>query len=157
MALTTRPAITDDVPAMVAMIEDRRARYEGYQPIFWAKAERSAEMSQMWFAHLVGHDDTDVLVLDEDEAVAGFAIVERIPVPPVYRAGPAIKLDDFCIADQDRWDDLGHVLLDAVRDLARQKGFEMLIVVSAQLDEARNAFLEREGLTVASVWYDQPL
>ena len=142
---------------MVAMIEERRQRYEVYQPKFWAKAEGSAGMSHIWFGHLVGQEDTDVLVLEDDGAVAGFAILEPVPVPPVYTAGPAIKLDDFCIVDQDRWDELGRPLLAGVRGRARERGCETLVVVSARLDEPLNAFLEREGLSLASVWYTQQL
>ena len=157
MPLSTRPASVDDVPAMVQMIEARRARYEGYQPVFWAKAENSAAMSQMWFAHLVTSDQADVLTLEEDGEVAGFAIIEPIPAPPVYRGKSAVKLDDFCIIDENRWDELGPPLLQGVRDLGQERGWDTLIVVSAQMDEARNAFLESEGLTVASVWYNLPI
>ena len=157
MTLTTRVARPEDVPAMVEMAEARRRQYQTYQPVFWAKAEQSAGMSQMWFAHLVGLKDADVLALEEDGEIAGVAIIERIPVPPVYKGKSAIKLDDFYIRDQSRWDELGHALLEGVRALAKEREWDMLIVVSAQLDEARNDFLEREGLSVASVWYNQPL
>lgn len=156
MTLRTRIARPDDVPAMVDMIEARRLRYQQFQPVFWAKAERSAEMSQMWFTHLVGAEDTDVLTLEEDGAVTGFAIILRTPVPPVCTGKSAVTLDDFCIVDEARWDDLGHALLDGVRSLASEREWAQLIVVSAELDEVRNAFLEQEGLSIASVWYTQP-
>jgi hypothetical protein len=46
---TVRPAIGDDVPAMLEMATDRREQYKAYQRIFWRPAADAAEKQEPFF------------------------------------------------------------------------------------------------------------
>jgi hypothetical protein len=50
---TVRAATPADVPAMLALAEERRAHYAPYQPIFWRPAPNAAELQGPYFQELV--------------------------------------------------------------------------------------------------------
>jgi len=62
-------------------------------------------------------------------------------------------VDDFTVASSADWPTVGAGLLHAVRSTASGRGAAQIVVVTAQLDEAKRAALAASGLSVASEWW----
>jgi hypothetical protein len=156
-AVRVRPSVVEDVTAMVDLVEQRRKQYETYQPVFWRKAENSAQMSKMFFSALVANDAVTTLTAVEADELVGFAIVLETPAPPVVDpGGPTVTLDDFCVKTPDRWPDVGAALLSEVRDTGREKRWRQLVVICADADLEKKQFLQTCGLSIASNWLTAP-
>ena len=156
--LAIRPSEAGDVPAMVDLVEQQRRQYETYQPVFWRKAENSAQMSTMFFAALVANEAVTTFTAVENDEVVGFAIVLETPAPPVVNpGGTTVTLDDFCVKAPDRWGDVGAALLAGVREFGRAKCWRQLVVVCADADTAKKQFLESADLSLASTWWTTTL
>jgi GNAT superfamily N-acetyltransferase len=143
-----------DVAACVALIEERRQRYQSYEPRFWKKASNSGELSADWYARLIADEKTNVALLAElGDSVVGFLIASPIAAPPVYDSGgPTAMIDDFAVLS-DQWEEVGAVLLERARDLLRDRGFVQIVVLGAYQDIPKSAFLSGTGLSLASMWW----
>ena len=151
-----RPAVLTDVPACVGLIEAKRRQYAVWEPRFWRKSGFSSPLTAAWFARLFSQRDAVALVADDPSGVIGFIIGMKYPAPPVYDPGGANALiDDFAVKD-DRWQDIGSALLMACRAELRKRGYAQIVVVAAEKDASKNAFLRRAKLSLASVWWTGP-
>ena len=152
--MQVRDATHEDVADCVKLIEARRRRYAEFEPRFWRKAENSAEMSTMWFAHLFASPDNVALVAVEGDAVVGFIIATNFPAPPVVDLGGKNALvDDFAVEADERWADVGPTLLAACKERLRERGYVQIVVVGAAKDEAKMTFLGMAELSLASTWW----
>jgi ribosomal protein S18 acetylase RimI-like enzyme len=158
VAHTIRQAQPDDVPALVALSEERRRRYEQFQPLFWRKAEDSAERHAPFLEQLLRDEQTIALVAERDGAVEGFVIATLVPAPPVYApGGPTCSIDDYWVAGGVDWDVIGEQLLDEATRRAQERGAVQAVVVCGYLDQPKRAMLVGAGYVVASEWYVKSL
>lgn len=142
---------------MVEMIERRRLRYQTYKPVFWKKAANSAQASLDWFAKMIESGVVAFTAL-EGKSVAGFVFANETREPPVVDpGGVTVTLDDYCVAQEDRWHDIGLALLNAVKEVGRARGWRQIVVISAEKDLSKSAFLKENGLSIASTWWTTPL
>ena len=142
---------------MVAMIERRRLRYQTYQPVFWRKAANSAAASTTWFAQMIANGVVAFSAI-EDGKVAGFVFANETREPPVVDpGGKTVTLDDYCVADESRWPDVGRALLDAVKQAGPEHGWRQIVVISDEKDLAKSEILKANGLSIASTWWTTPL
>lgn len=153
MTIFIRPARFGDIEQLVELIELRRDEYEVIAPLFWKKAKNSAQASRRYYKFLLLFRRATILVADEDGTVAGFLIAMRARVPPVFDPGPTTFVDDFYVASPDRWDDVGSALFGRLREIASDRGWSQLIVVSGTADSPKNAFLKSVGLSETSSWW----
>ena len=148
-----RSAVAEDVPACIAIIQPYREKLAGYEPRFWKPAANAAAMSTMWFGHLFTTAEV-AIVAEEDGAVSGFLIATHVPSPPIFDIpGRTALIDDFMIADQARWDEVGGALLAEARRLLAAKDYAQIVVVNAAKDPDKTAFLEKADLSLASQWW----
>ena len=153
-----RAARTDDITAMVELSERKREQYERFQPVFWRKAADSRERHTTYLAGLLARGQHLALVAEAAGVLDGFLIAELRPAPPVCDPGGLTCLvDDFVLADEARWDDIGSALLRRVGEEARARGAVQLVVVCAHLDAPKRAMLASAGFSVASEWHVRPL
>lgn len=153
-----REAKNLDVAQMVALSEEKRSAYESFQPVFWRKAQNSADVQGLYFQSLLSRDDHFALVCENADAVNGFIIGAVSSAPGVYDpGGKSCMIDDFCIASTASWRTEGKALLDACRNYARQMGAVQIVVVCGQKDEPKRGFLCEMELSVASEWYTGPI
>ncbi len=153
-----RDATLEDVPAMVRLLETRRAAYEAYQPVFWKKAADSAEMSRAFLPFVMGKAETVALAAVEQGQLLAFLIATSTPAPPVYDVpGATYTVDDFAVAEPRHWATAGRALLERLEAIGRERGWAQVIVVSALRDREKSAMLESGGLTIASTWWTLPL
>ena len=153
-----RAARADDITALVELSERKREQYERFQPVFWRKAADSRERHTTYLAGLLARGQHLALVSVTAGALDGFLIAELRPAPPVYDPGGLTCLvDDFVVADEARWDDVGSALLRRASEEARARGAVQLVVVCAHLDAPKRAMLASGGFSVASEWHVRPL
>jgi len=153
-----RDAAPDDVAAMVTLAEARRLQYEPWQPVFWKKAEASAEVGTAFFGMLVANPAVVTRVAVRDGQVDGFLIATKTPAPPVYApGGDTYTVDDFCVRAPDLWPTVGRALWDDCMAIARAAGWRQVVVVSGHRDDAKNEMLRQTALTIASNWWTLPI
>ena len=149
-----RVAQRRDIPAMVALSYTKRRDYEKAQPQFWRYAEGAEEVQTKWFTELLTKDDHMLLVAKIDEQVAGFVIGRLMKAPEVYDPqGLTLMIDDFCIEENQKWQEVGGLLLAELRKLGKEQGASQVLVVCGAHDEPKRQFLRDLGLNVASEWY----
>ena len=154
---TLRKAGPADVAAVVALSEQKRRQYASYQPVFWRKADDSAEKQRAFLAQLLEREDVIGLVCEQGGVTEGFIIGSLISAPPVYDPGGlTCSVDDFVVAE-GAWRSVGERLLSAVAAEARARGAAQMVVVSAQLDADKREMLSHLAYTVASEWWVKPL
>ena len=155
--ITVRPSRVEDVPAMVEMIERRRLRYQTYQPVFWRKAANSGPSSTTWFSQMISAGVVAFSAV-ENGTIVGFVFANETREPPIVDpGGKTVTLDDYCVADETRWHDVGRALLDAVKSVAPAHGWRQVVVISAERDIPKSEFLKANGLSIASTWWTTPL
>lgn len=156
--MSVRPATPADAVAMVDLSEEKRTRYESYQPVFWRKAEGSREKQLPFFEQLVSNERFVALVHESNGVVDGFLIGQIVPAPPVYNpGGPSFYVDDYWVAGGQDWDSAGTALLDAACAIGRERGAAQAVVVCGHLDQPKRSMLYGNGYTIASEWYVKPL
>lgn len=146
-------ALVDDVSAMVELSERYRWVKAQHEPVLWSRAEDSRERQLPYLEYLVRDEAVLSLVHVIDGVLDGFVIGTLAPCAPVYSAGLACMVDDFCVAKGGDWQSVGRQLLIHLRHLAENRGARQVVVVCARFDEEERAMLATAGLTVASEWY----
>lgn len=152
--MPVRLAAPVDLPAIIALTEQRRAQYQAYQPTFWRPAPNAAQAQEAFFQTLFDRKDHVFLVHEGDPGVDGFIIARIVPSPPVYApGGSTCSIDDFVAP----WPTPGETLLQAAIDWAKEQGAAQVVVVTAEKDEAKRSMLAECGLSIASEWWTKPI
>jgi hypothetical protein len=153
-----RSATEADIPAMVAILEDKRLEYQGYEPVFWNKAANSAEIQTGFFTFLLTKDKTSLFVAEQQGEVLGFLIASLTPAPPVVDpGGPTYTIDDFHVARPDLWDTVGEPLLETAMNHGREQGWRQIIVVCPHRELPKAAFLAEKELSLTTEWWTKTL
>ena len=114
--MTIRQAAQTDLPAMVALIETYRGRLAQWRPAFWKRARGSADLSTLWFGHLMKQGNVLTLISDDGGATNGFLMATLVDAPPVYDIpGKTCMIDDYAVATDALWPSVGHDLLSEAR------------------------------------------
>ena len=153
-----RPAERRDLAAIVEMTEARRAQYQEYQPVFWRKAEDSADHALQHLRKMLGRDGVHVWVASFEGDPLGFLVAAEIRTPPVYEpGGPTYQIDDFCVSEPGLWPTVGRALLEEARTVLKREGVAQVVVVCGAADGPKSELLRSEELTIASHWWVAPL
>jgi hypothetical protein len=153
-----RRATASDLDAAVVMAERHRLQYQKYQPTFWRKAAKSADMTRTFFAKLQQEEGTCFLAAIEGAKLFGFLIARKFATPPVFEpGGDTYLIDDFCVAEPDHWLTTGEALLSHASTLIHEAGAAQIVVVCGDRDLAKAEVLRRADLGIASNWWTKPL
>jgi hypothetical protein len=156
METMIRKARLADVPALVALSEQKRLQYQSYQPLFWRKAIDSREKQTLFLEQQLTRDNVIALVHEHHQHIQGFVIATLVPSPPVYAAGLTCVIDDYCVLGHD-WAEAGKALLDAATQAAKERGAVQTVVVCGHQDESKRGMLLALGHTIASEWWVKPI
>jgi GNAT superfamily N-acetyltransferase len=154
--VTVRPAVSEDIAAMVGLSEQFRRRLAAFSPVFWRMAPDAQEKQGRWFRFLLTQADTFALVHAADSAgsIGGFLVARMTAAPPVYAPGaPICLIDDFCVEPAEAWPDVGGALLGAAIAEGQRRGAPLTAIVAAHLDAPKRAFLVSRGFAVTSEWH----
>lgn len=132
----------------------KRKYYEENQPVFWKWAGKQGEIEQQkWFKELVERDNYICLIAESGAKTVGFIIGQIVNAPAVYNPGSkTVIIDDFCVLD-DKWDVIGGVLVDAIKEEMRERALTQLVIVSGSHDVDKKKLIENSGLSAVSYWY----
>jgi len=151
MSPIIREATRADVPRMVELSAAKRSQYEGFEPVFWRKAEKADEKQAAFFEAQLDKKNITTFVFDRDGILDGFLVAAVIPAPPVYDpGGPTCVIDDFCVADPGLWPTTGGALLAETRGKVRPLGAVQVVVMCGEKDWAKRSFLDAEGYGTAT-------
>jgi len=152
--ITIRPATRADIPAMVALSDQKRRSYEKLQPQFWRCAEKANDNQAQWFEFLMSKGIGLFFIAEREDKVVGFIRGQLENAPEVYDPGGAtLMIDDFCVENPSLWPTMGKLLLNELKTQAKPGGALQVVVVSGHHDEPKRQFLKNEGLSIASEWY----
>lgn len=150
---TIREAMAADVPKLAALADAKRREYATYSPIFWRPAPDAKEKHAPFLEQLVCEDKSFVFVSEQEGFIAGFITGRLLPAPPVYApGGPVCLIDDFVVADPERWLDLGAALFGRLEEAALAAGATLTVTVCGAADRKKLAMIEELGATPTSHW-----
>jgi GNAT superfamily N-acetyltransferase len=144
---------------MVRLAQCRRGFLEQLAPLFWRRSKGAVAWTRRYFRFLLLTGRATLLVAVQEGQVIGMACARKVAVPPVYDpGGPTILVDDFAVADQALWEDVGGALLHAVFKAARSNSTAAQVIVVAPVgDEAQSAWLATQELLPVSTWWTKPV
>jgi|GEM_PF-1126755 len=147
------PASLDDVPAIIALCEQRRLQYQQYQPTFWRKATDSAEKQTPYIAKLIEEQKQIILVHRTYNKVDGFIIADPNASSALYdRGGPSCGVDDFRVGN-DLYQSVGARLLYEAVTEAKSRGAVYTQVVCGDADLSKRTMLEGMGFNLGHEWF----
>jgi|SRR5579862_2046667 len=136
-----RKAQPSDLPVIFSLAEKRRHRYEQYQPVFWRAASISIEAVAPWLTGQIEAEENIALVHETRRGIDGYLIAMRD------------YIDDFDVANVERWPTIGAALLAEASRLAVDKGPENFLIVCAHLDQYKRATIAELGFELITNWY----
>lgn len=141
-----RTATTEDVPAILAIGEKKRMEYEGYQPVFWKKADTPKEEFGPFITGKVTNPANVVLVHSgPGGSVDGYVFAENG------------YLDDYAVAEPGLWPTVGAALLTEAARRSHEKGVARFLVVCGNQDVPKRSLLAGFGFDLVGNWYTLPL
>jgi len=152
--ISIRNCTNSDISWMVKLSHDKRLNYSKAQKQFWKMAKNSDEIQAKWFMELLQKSDVITLASANKK---GFIIGKIIAPPAVYSSGQTLMIDDFCVADETLWMTVGKNLLIKIKEIAATKKVKQILVVTGAHDEAKNNFLYKMNLELASNWLVQQI
>ena len=152
--MNIRKATVSDVGRMVELSEEKRIEYAEYSPVFWRKADDSAEKQAPFLSYQIEQERNIVLVAEADGAIVGFVIASIGDAPPVYNPGGKVcMVDDFTVSEPALWPTVGRELVSQAFSEAKSRGAVLLVVCCGRLDEPKRSALAELGLEIASEWF----
>lgn len=151
--MASRLAVSEDIPSIISLLEQKRAQLEAWEPRFWRRSENAAALSEAHFSALIGDPAASVLVYEASGAVTGCLQYRPSFVPPVYAPGGTTwMVDDFVVLEDD-WARAGTALLQDLYARTIQSEPGQLVFPVPQKDAAANAFFVQNDLSPTTVWY----
>ena len=89
-----RHATADDVPRILALLQQRREAYQHFAPTFWNIADRAVEKHDPFIRRLVADGDVLTIVHEDYGRVDGVLIATTMDAPPVYDPGGKVCMID---------------------------------------------------------------
>lgn len=146
-------ASVDDVPQIVQLCEKNRKRLQSYSPVFWRKAEDSAERQTPYLQYLVESKAQEVLVHRSGSRVDGVIVGDiRGGAPPYELRGRCCYTDDFAVAEPDQWATNGHWLLYRLLHEKLAEGVSFSQVICPRGDSAKSRMLREAGYVLGHEW-----
>jgi hypothetical protein len=133
-----RPAMSDDLAAIVPLTRARRKQLAAWEPWYWNPREGIDETHPMFLGWCIEHNPTcDVTVAIEHGVVVGCVFAQRRP--------DHTFLDDFCVADE-RWEDIASPLIETSTAVQH-------LICAPSKDSMKHQWLERSPFTWASTFF----
>jgi len=140
----TRVMRAEDFAWAASLMEQRRARYARYSPVFWRPAEGAADAHGQFMEATAGRDGAVALRTEH-----GFVLS--------YPHEGRCFVDDFAVERDELWATEGRELLVAIWSAARSMDQSVLRAVTARRDTPKVAMLAGAGLMVTARWWVKEL
>jgi N-acetylglutamate synthase-like GNAT family acetyltransferase len=147
--MRVRPAVDDDVPALVALAETIKVAGSMF-PGRLSGPERDERLAQR-FNTLIASDRRTVLAaFDEADQLIGFVVVledELAPIDPT----PVLQVGHLMLAAGAQHDAIGRSLLAAVVRLADELEIDHVLATAAYQSRDANRYLARLGFAPVAI------
>lgn len=137
-----RSAAQADIPIIFSLGEEKRKEYEGYQPVFWRRADITIEAAAPWLVSQIEAETNIALVHETRRSIDGFLIANRQGY-----------IDDYTVSRPGAWPTVGASLLAEASRIAAEKEIEHFLIVTAHLDQPKRAMVADLGLELIANWY----
>lgn len=128
------------VPIDASFEAEWRRLFRGYGQ-FYSRTLNDAQLDRVWgWLHDPAHEVEGLLAVDGDQ-VLGLAHFRRMPSP--LRAEDLGFLDDLFVDPQARGGRVGEALVDALADIARQRGWPVIRWITADDNYRARALYDR--------------
>lgn len=138
-----------------AELADMDAICDLYDTLFQEMADLQPDYFQMtgqnrgFLASMIEAQDADVLLAEDDNRMAGFALIQESNTPPF---GCLIQhryayLMDACVASEERSKGTGSLLIEAVKTWAEKRSLDYVELNVLSNNERAIGVYEREGFT----------
>lgn len=143
---------------MARLAETFREKLEEWQPVFWKRADGSAQLSENYFRFLMQDEDNCALVNEDYAGVDGFLIATLVDAPPVFNpGGKTCLIDDFVVAEDELWATVGEALVERASEWAKSKGATQTVVITPLAHQEKLSFVKGRDMTPAASWWVKPL
>ena len=93
--------------------------------------------------------EQDIVVVEEDAVVCGFAVLHHIykPENPFMYERDFLDIDEFCVAAAYRRQGVATAMVHFIRGVAKEKGFHRIELNMWEFNQEALAFYEAAGFT----------
>lgn len=144
MSIVIRPVHASDEAAWSTLFAEYRA--------FYQEPEDAALVAKAWRMLGDPHDESQGLVAVDDDVVIGLANWREFPDPLSTERG--IFLDDLYVAPDARGRGAGERLIEALADLARERGFSVVRWITDPANSTARRLYDRVATATPWVTYD---
>lgn len=147
--LTIRRALSSDAEGVLRLLEQIAAfHHEGRPDIFKANSKKYTKEE---FDNILQDDKRPVFVaVDEENRVLGYAfcmVMEQKEQGPFY-ACQLLYIDDICVDQDARGQNIGRKLFEAVKKYANEIGVKNIELNVWEFNEGAIRFYEKCGFTI---------
>jgi hypothetical protein len=147
-------ALIEEVPQIVQLCEKSRRRLQDFSPVFWRKAQDSAERQIEFLRYLVESKAQEVLVHRSGSILDGIIVGDRRGSSLPYELrGPCCYTDDFALAESDHWATIGQWLLFRLLHEKMIEGVSYSQVICPRGDSAKSRMLREAGYVLGHEWF----
>ena len=147
MPITIRQAQNEDHLAIERLLRQTAQLHAELRPEIFRAGSRKYDRKQ--FAEMLEDQDAPILVAQDDYGeVLGYAMLQVKSVSaahPVLLPRTFLYLDDLCVDEAARGRGIGKLLMQGVRELARERGIEKIELNVWECNETAMRFYERLG------------
>ena len=147
MSITVRPAEKEDHSAVERLLRQIAQLHADLRQDVFRPASRKYD-TERYFG-LLQDPDTPILVAENEQGVLlGYAMLQVKAVGtdhPVLLPRQFLYIDDLCVDVDARGSGIGAALMQAVRELAHERGLEKIELNVWECNEGAMGFYERLG------------
>lgn len=142
-----RHATRDDLPRINELRRQVNDLHVQGKP-GWFRPGFGEELQQYLYV-LFDSDDHDVLVAEQDDNIIGFACVKYVdrPESPYRLRCRFLEIEEIGVDESCRRSGAGRALVEAVRTIAKEKGFSRIDLNMWEFNESALKFYESIGFT----------
>jgi ribosomal protein S18 acetylase RimI-like enzyme len=144
-SMTIRPAISADVPLVLAMVEKIAALHESWDPSKYGYVPNVASMYQNWMTSRTSDARSVFLVADRGDALAGFLIGTAEHEIPIYRLKEYGFIHDVWVEPEYRHEGIARQLTMMAIEKFAQMGLKQIRLDTATANDAARSLFTRCG------------
>ena len=147
--MRVRPAVIDDVPALVALAQTIKVA-ESMIPGRLSTAERDERLASRFATLIASARRTVLTAIDEADQLVGFVVVLEDEVAPIDPT-PVLQVGRLMLGPSAHQDAIGRSLLAAVVRLADELEIDHVVATATYQSRDSNRYLARLGFAPVAI------
>ncbi|MCR5748553.1 MAG: GNAT family N-acetyltransferase [Lachnospiraceae bacterium] len=139
----------------------RKAEKEDFKTVFelikalWSYNEYNYDTTLNTYSEIIGSPDAFAFVVEENEEIIGFCHGDYFPT--LWMCGKTCYLSGIITREERRKTGIGTLMLDHVKDLAKEQNCKAIILDSGIPRKAAHEFYERYGFEKSCYGFEMAL